>query len=323
MAAPKSEKYVNLASTTLASAYTAADGHIHVTSATGFPADGNFHLCLGDEADATKTLFKVTAISGTEFTGTAEGTDSSIDSGKAVVQVLTAGALDAMRTDNCYSDTLANRIAAEKAGRLFLPSDSYYLQRDSGSAWASFGPIYPLTPPVPGDFAWVNQGTATLTTTNGGMVIYAPATGGRNFRILKKAVPSAPYTVTAVIRSLIAPGGSYGVCGLCLRQSSDGKFVIFFTCKTTGTSQVGYSQCNRVTEISDVLVNNAVVASPFFLRIKDDNTNRILQYSEDGITFVTFRSQSRTDYITPDEIGFFAEGFSVDNYGTLLSWKEE
>ena len=149
MAAPKSEKYANLAATTLASAYTAADGQIVVASASGFPTDGDFRVRLGDAGDATVTLFKVTAISGTTFTGVAEGTDSSIDSGKAVTQVLTAGGLDAMRLHDCYTDTLANRMAAEKSGRLFLPSNAWLLILPEASNILTGSPaIGPISTPT-------------------------------------------------------------------------------------------------------------------------------------------------------------------------------
>src|ERR1051325_12244402 len=42
-------------------------------------------------------------------------------------------------------------------GDLYWPSDSFYAERYSGSAWAPWGLIFPLTKPVSGDFSWVNQ----------------------------------------------------------------------------------------------------------------------------------------------------------------------
>ena len=75
--------------------------------------------------------------------------------------------------ETCHPSTVVQTaaMASEPAsgmvtGDLFLPSNGFYLERYSGSAWVPWGPIWPMTKPVDGDYAWINQGSATVTTTN-------------------------------------------------------------------------------------------------------------------------------------------------------------
>ena len=59
----------------------------------------------------------------------------------------------------------ADRPAASGAGNLFLPSNGFEVDRDNGSAWSPWGPLFPFTAPVDGDFSWVNQTSASVTAT--------------------------------------------------------------------------------------------------------------------------------------------------------------
>ena len=65
--------------------------------------------------------------------------------------------------------TYAAEPAAAADGKLFLPSDGAWIERDTGAAWAPWGPLYPMTKPVNGDFVWINQGASTVNQTYGGI----------------------------------------------------------------------------------------------------------------------------------------------------------
>ena len=81
--------------------------------------------------------------------------------------------------------------------------------------------------PVVADFDWVNQELATAVDDTYGIYMYCEqATGFSDWRILKKAAPSTPYSVTV----LMTPPSYYDDgkdAGLILRQSSDGKLISF------------------------------------------------------------------------------------------------
>lgn len=88
-------------SVTLADAYTAGDGQITVSSATGAPTSGTFSLTIFNaETGAVYLIFRVTSVAGTVFTGAAEGTDANAPGGAAVAgTMLTAAALGQIQTD--------------------------------------------------------------------------------------------------------------------------------------------------------------------------------------------------------------------------------
>ncbi len=221
-----------------------------------------------------------------------------------------------------------SRQAAAKAGRLFLPNDGFYIERDTGSAWASWGPIHPFTAPVSGDFAWINQGGASVKTTEGGIYIEASAGAGQNLRIRKKAAPGVPYVITAYVSPLSLSLNN--TMGITFRQSSDGKLHALLLAGRSGdgVSLYSYKYTNPTTlsasyalfDLGDFLPEGA----PHFLRIADDNTNRICSISHDGQNFKDFHTVGRTDFLTADEVGFFVN--SVDGtYSagmTLLHWEE-
>ena len=114
-------------------------------------------------------------------------------------------------------------------GDIYLPNDGCVMSRAAGaSTWANFGPITQLTAPVDGDYAWINQGSSTVTDSGGGIYLYTPAASGNSLRIRKKSAPSTPYTITAgFMPNIIMGTAAGGGFGLCFRQSSDGKLATF------------------------------------------------------------------------------------------------
>lgn len=217
--------------------------------------------------------------------------------------------------------------SGQVTGDLYLTTDGFGLYRWSGSAWVPFGPLSQFTAPVSGDFAWINQGTATISTTNGGIVLRDDTpTSGFNWRIRKKAAPSTPYTITACFKLGIATGG-LGGGGLCFRQSSDGKlhgFEVQFDTTTLYvdsrklTSPTSFSADYVLTQHNGRFDGNAMI----YLRIADNGTNRICSWSYDGVNFFEFHSVSRTDFLTADEVGFHISPNTRASAMTLLSWKE-
>lgn len=237
-----------------------------------------------------------------------------------------------------------SRQAAAKAGRLFLPNNGFVLERDTGSAWAPWGPLFPMTIPVDGDFSWVNQTsasvTATVTTTNGGIhLASAMATSGLNNRIRIKTAPAAPYTITAAFLVAFDPYGNNAGArvfevGLVFRQSSDGKLhtaILGYTEATNANYLASRKWTDATTFSADYVNNPSQTNAPYglvWMRIADDNSNRVVSLSTDGVNFFPFHSIGRTDFLTANQVGFMirndASSGSLGAGGaTLLSWKEE
>jgi hypothetical protein len=223
--------------------------------------------------------------------------------------------------------TYAGLQAAAVAGRVAMPSDSYYMLRDDGAAWNHYGPIFPVTPPVSGDFSWVNQGSATLETTYGGMHLTAPAGSGDNIRSLVKSAPgSTPWTLTTLVVPMVQPV-AYHTAGICVRESSTGKIIILTT---------GYGSAANVTMAVKMMTNSTTFSSfayslagspfmyPIWLRIVDSGTNLEYYRSADGRHFTKVYSHSRTAFMAggANQIGIAADtnNTSLESGILLLSW---
>ena len=210
------------------------------------------------------------------------------------------------------------------AGELYFPNNGRNVERYSGSVWTPWGPIFPLTPPVDGDFAWVNQGSATISTTNGGIHLMAPANSGVNLRIRKKSAPATPYTITMgfIPRGINA---NFQSCGFVFRDAG-GLIETFEYNSSGGGSSLGI---NRFTSASGYSSSPAGKSASFigaliWMQCADDGANRIYRWSTDAYNWEEIYSVSRTTFLTATEVGFFANDQTTLNANamTLLSWKE-
>jgi hypothetical protein len=221
--------------------------------------------------------------------------------------------------------TFASPPGSPASGDLDLYTNSFYISRYSGSAWVPWGPIFPCTEPSLASITtWVNQGGASVTTTNGGIFLLGPATAGVSLRCRVKTAPSTPYTVTAlIVPSLMAV--DFMGCGLVFRESGSGKMAsIAFVHNTTWGIDV--NKWTDATTFSAQYVSGPFQSLPsyMFFRIADDGANRISSISTDGINFRVIHTVARTDFLTADQVGFFVncQETTWDAGMTLLSWKE-
>lgn len=223
------------------------------------------------------------------------------------------------------STAVGSEPGTPASGDLDFYSNGVDVARYSGSAWVPWGPLFPFTAPNDASYAWVNQGGASVSTTNGGIFLRAPANAGVNLRIRKKAAPATPYTVTvAFLPTLVSL--NYQSCGVLFRESSSGKVVTLHVENGTGYQNLTVTKWTNASTFSAQYANVGYLASRgvVFLRIADNGTNRISSYSSDGQHWFTFHTVGRTDFLTADEIGFYVddETNTYDAGMTLLSWKE-
>jgi hypothetical protein len=186
-----------------------------------------------------------------------------------------------------------------------------------------YGPTFLATSPALPAWAWINQGSATLTVTNAAQSVCTPAIGGAvsvNARMI--SAPVAPYTVTAQI----IVGGSVGATprlGLLFRESATTKLV---TLSTFGPSNLAVEYWNSSTSFSATAINPVYGNVNGFKFYRIENTGAALNYSvsEDGIGYTLIWTTALTAFFTtaPDQIGFFAMNNATTNNvcTTLLSW---
>lgn len=188
--------------------------------------------------------------------------------------------------------------------------------------------LYPaLVRPRDAGFSWDNQGGASATVNaNGGIALHVPSTSSDQLRVRYKSA-TAPYTVTAAfIFNLLASNTLEA--GLAFRQSSDGKIITFGIYNNAtgigGLVSRDWTASNNGPTNSNANFDMYNSSAPLWLRILDNNTNRIMSWSADGYTFIDFFSEANTTFLTANQVGFFVRNPAA-SYGataTLLSWQQ-
>jgi len=193
-----------------------------------------------------------------------------------------------------------------------------------GPANSAWGPQFNFTPPIDGDFTWTNQGSATITNQGNSLLLTQPAGTPNSLAIRKKATLTPPYTVdVAFIYPTLAV--NFFNAGMIWRESGSGKIVSIGVGNdaTIGTNIV-QANWNSPTSFNAAVAQNSFTTNGiFFLRAEDDGANRIFSFSGDGENWIVYVTVARTSFITPDQIGFFADVHSTyTSLFNLLSWKE-
>lgn len=205
---------------------------------------------------------------------------------------------------------IAARPAAGTAGALYLATDAPVASEDNGTSWLTWLALPLTAPPSMSGWTWSNQGGSTLTEENGSNRFgWAPSASGFLLRTLTHAVPSAPYTVTLGFIAAILPGNgstSEPHMGLVLRDNSG--LNVTWHIGAFNQPYIAVRKWNSDTSFSSTLFSyfGPVGAGPIiWLRFKDDSTNRLYQFSADGIDWITIASESRTTFCTPTKVGVF------------------
>lgn len=315
------EVYTTLGQSALSSGYTSGGLSLVLTSGASFPSTGVFRVRVDNE------IFRVSARSSGTLTviGAQEGTSAANHlSGATCTEVVTALALDGIRADQNSVGLVSALPGSPKAGDQFNTTNGFYRYVFDGSIWRKFVGSFHMDDPTLQAFTWINQGGATVDVTRGGIILTAPASASDNLRIRQMAVPAAPYSITIKFWATL-DGTNFANAGLVLRNSGTGELVTFFFSAAGG--QMGVSNWNSPTSFNGAAhaSNYMNTSAPFIcLKLYDDNTNRNWFLSMDGgVSFYLFYQESRTSFITPDFIGFFADSNnSFDVVMSLLSWTQ-
>lgn len=314
------EQFTNGPSTTLASTILLGATSLTVNDATGFPTTGNFRIRIDSE------IILVTAVSGTTFTITRaqEGTTAAGHSGGATVtHVLTAGALEAFREDNIGAGAIANRPTVGETGRIYIPNDGLIFQRDNGTTWQSFGPLYKFVqPPAVSSFTWRNQGTATATDQGGRIYLTDPVHVAVAYRWLYRPNPGATFTVTTALRALIEGynGSGSSEFGLGFADPTAGKVAFIrwrFTNGNQAVCSVGYNNNNDATfatHQNTAYAHGDERPGIYWLRCVMGASNREYWISFDGVNWIQSYSESKTLNFTPTHVALI-----WSNIGTIAN----
>lgn len=232
-------------------------------------------------------------------------------------------ALQTLLADNASGDITAQRVrdflvsvnaensvqagaysslpASGLTGDLYICSDSIYWFRWDGSAWKAFVGMTPVKLPPPTGWTWVNQSTATVST-DGGMVTISDAGHlALDPRWYYRSAPSAPYTATFGLR--FTSLAQYFQAGVGFR-SSGGKYHLFSPVAANVTSGK-WDDFQSFNTNYRVKAAYAPAFNLFWLRLADNNTNRICSFSYDRVNWTVFHSVGRTDFLTANGLALY------------------
>jgi hypothetical protein len=210
------------------------------------------------------------------------------------------GALDRLTSPTYWEGT------TEEVDDTLQQVDTLLASLGGQTPMSYFGPLFPLQSPVAADFSWVNQGSSTLTEANNGLYLTAAPGASPNLRVQVKPQPAKPYKIDARFSMGGRTAGAQ-VGGLCWRASGSGALI---TVGITNNNTLVIGRYSSPTVLSSnylaIALSNFAVNGDFFVRLEDDNTNRLVSLSLDGEHWLQAHSIGNTDFLTADQVGFFA-----------------
>jgi hypothetical protein len=177
-----------------------------------------------------------------------------------------------------------------------------------GGGGGSSPNIATIIRPVPGDFVWINQGAATLSTTGGGLNITGAATGGTNVRAQVANAPAAPWSCTMNFSAMLKTGNARA--GLVVNESATGKLeswgagggnpaVLIIDAWSSPTAFAG-------TRFS-IGTTVPMFSNGAWFRAAFDGTDMIWSLSPDGVNYSVYFQEAANIHFTvgPDQCGIF------------------
>lgn len=221
--------------------------------------------------------------------------------------------------------------AGDAAALKFLKADATWAAVSGGSGL--FSQILSPRPTQAGTglSTWLNQGSATVTDANQGVVVYAPSNGATDgCRGVYRAVPATPYTLTALVAVTSKFGDTSLAAGSILGWTDGTKLQIFrigqWSSYQSRLDIANYS--NASTFVSGVYGATTFGAPPnlLWIQLADDGTNisfRISVGGSSGSYVTVYTAAKSAAYL--GSAGYTYIIFGLNPYSSeaaveLLSW---
>lgn len=320
-----SQKYANLAQSTLDGAYTAADPTLTVITGEGalFPSSGDFTVAIDDPpAFFLKCTSRASDVLTVSTSGQEGSTAVNKTAGTKVTQVITAGVLDAIRGDLSGIGAYASLPGTARLGDRWKCTDCPLEFIYNGSAWKAFWSGFPVTLlPTVASLTWVNQGASTATDSFGSIYLSVPSSGTNTVRQLVEAMPGGSWSLT-IAMLLDSVNADHVTSGIILRDSGTSRLIVWGPSRFSGGLYCGVYYYNSSTSFGSAASTRTFITAPRWFRVTDDTTNFTFYYSHDGVNWVQQYQVSRTAHLaTPNQIGIGMDALnSAAGYGTFYHY---
>lgn len=178
------------------------------------------------------------------------------------------------------------------------------------------------TTSLPSGWSWYNQGAATYSESLGGGVINCPNNATPSIRGIYKAMPSAPFTVTAKLKSA-GSSASNANTGILFTDTTG---AMLFGTAGGNASNIRALTCDHYTNATTYQASVAgggptSIADPQYIQVVyTSNTNVSYFVSSDGLNWFTPAAGINLTSLysfTPTQIGIFAN--SYNNYNAIVT----
>lgn len=295
-----SQKYVNLGQSTLASGYTAGNTTITVQTGDGalFPSAGNFTIAMNNPP---AFFLLCTSRTGDVLTVSASGTEGTTatnqSSGTQITQVITAAALDGIRSDISGIGTFASLPATGmKAGDRYQTTDGPYSFIFDGTSWNAFFGSIPVTVPS-GSFTGRNFGTSSATVVGGAIDLIWQGSASDISRAYTQPVPGSTYTLL-----IAGQVGTVGAIGIALFDGT--KYESYFTGQDDKLH--GFDWTNATTFSARVFADIPVIWFPnglIWMKLVEDGTHRTFSIGTNPFHMQQVSQIATGTFLTPTDIG--------------------
>lgn len=159
---------------------------------------------------------------------------------------------------------------------------------------------------LPSGYSWVNQGTASYSEANGSGALVLPAGLAVQHRAIVRSLPAGFASVTARLHFILSDSA-----GLILRQSSDGKEVVFLVAPENATPflvmQFNSPSSFNATKASYDL-NDAGGGGLLMRIVKNSSTDWDFQISRRGAGWATIGDAiDFSAFMTADQVGIIGQ----------------
>ena len=187
-----------------------------------------------------------------------------------------------------------------------------------------------LFTPVAGNWVFTSNNSATGSTKNSALEIFAPAGNNDLYSYFtKKTLPTPPYSATFYLTAPIHPQTNFSSYGVMWFNSSNTflkAFGFVYSSSAGGLlMEVGYA----TDGIAHIATDNKLIQmwginQVRWMRLRDDNVNQYYDFSVDGINWINAYSEARNTNVTPDSLGIYLNVRNATYFSSvsLLSYAE-
>jgi hypothetical protein len=245
-----------------------------------------------------------------------------------VSDVTTSLALKANLASPTFTGTPAAPTAAGGTNTTQIATTAFVTTAVAAVSAGDLSVYRPKVEPVNGDFAWVNQGSATLDTTDG-LFLACPVEASNSIRMRMKTIPASPFTITVFAEFQLAAADFQTAFPIILRQSSTSELIVFGWLHNASFGIFLSQKDNETTDNSNYVVGHTSFSTapriPNYWRLVADGSNYTWSVSYGGRRFTQIHQAAKTDFLTADQVGFGAASINASNAAGvhIVSWEEQ